>query len=56
MKMTMHIIGMILLRLAVAAIVVGIVMWLWNLVIPGITGWTTINYWKALGLSELKAE
>lgn len=36
MKMTMHIIGMILLRLAIAAIVVGIVMWLWNLVIPGI--------------------
>lgn len=44
---------MILLRLAIAAIVVGIVMWLWNLVIPGITGWTTINYWKALGLTVL---
>lgn len=49
MKMTIQIVGMILLRLAVIAAVVGIVMWLWNLIIPSITGWATISYWKALG-------
>ncbi len=53
MKMTIYIIGMILLRLAIIAAVVGIVMWLWNLIIPAITGWATINYWKALGLTVL---
>ena len=25
-------------------------MWLWNALIPGIIGWTSINYWQALGL------
>lgn len=44
---------MILLRLAVIAAVVGIVMWLWNLILPAITEWATINYWKALGLTVL---
>lgn len=28
-------------------------MWLWNALIPGIIGWTSINYWQALGLMLL---
>jgi hypothetical protein len=27
-----------------------VVMLLWNAVIPGITGWTLLTYWKAVGL------
>lgn len=40
--------GVVLLALGVAA-----TMWLWNALIPGITGWTTVNYWQALGLLVL---
>ena len=29
------------------------VMWLWNFIIPEITGFTTLTYWKALALSVL---
>lgn len=50
---TLSIIGHVMLRIAIVAVVVGIVMWLWNLIIPAITGWATINYWKALGLTVL---
>lgn len=35
------------------ALVVGIVMWLWNWLVPSITGWSNINYWQALGLTLL---
>ena len=28
-----------------------IVMWTWNLVIPGIVGWSELSYWQAVGLS-----
>lgn len=40
--------GAALLALGVAA-----TMWLWNALIPDITGWTSINYWQALGLLVL---
>lgn len=39
--------------LIIAALFVAVIMWLWNLLIPGITGWTTINFWQALGLAVL---
>ena len=32
------------------ALGVAVTMWLWNALIPGIIGWTSINYWQALGL------
>lgn len=35
------------------ALIVAVVMWLWNELIPRITGWNTINYWQALGLMIL---
>ena len=28
-----------------------IVMWTWNLFIPGVAGWSELSYWQALGLS-----
>ena len=28
-----------------------IVMWAWNLFIPGVAGWSELSYWQALGLS-----
>ena len=30
-----------------------IVMWAWNLFIPGVVGWSELSYWQALGLSVL---
>ena len=30
-----------------------IVMWAWNLFIPGVAGWSELSYWQALGLSVL---
>lgn len=30
-----------------------VVMLLWNAIIPGLTGWSVISYWKALGLFVL---
>ena len=35
------------------ALIVAVVMWLWNELVPRITGWNTINYWQALGLMIL---
>jgi len=40
-------------RLLIFALEVALVMWLWNLLVPGIIGWSTINYWQALGLMVL---
>lgn len=48
-KFTLHIAG----GICMIALVVGIIMWLWNWLIPSITGWSTINYWQALGLALL---
>lgn len=28
-------------------------MWLWNWIIPGITGWSEISFWQAVGLCFL---
>lgn len=39
--------------LAIAAVFVAVIMWLWNLIIPSVTGWASINYWQALGLTIL---
>ncbi|MBL7811716.1 MAG: hypothetical protein JNL57_05790 [Bacteroidetes bacterium] len=36
-----------------AALMAGAVMWLWNALLPEITGWKTISYWQALGLLVL---
>lgn len=30
-----------------------VVMLLWNAIIPGLTGWSVITFWKALGLLAL---
>jgi hypothetical protein len=30
-----------------------VVMGLWNLLVPGITHWSSINFWQALGLTVL---
>ena len=35
------------------AAIVAAIMLLWNYLIPSIIGWTTINYWQALGLFVL---
>lgn len=37
---------MLLMLLLISAVV----MYLWNAIIPGITGWKTINYWQSAGL------
>ena len=48
-KFTLHMAG----GIGMIALVVGIVMWLWNWLVPSITGWSNINYWQALGLTLL---
>ena len=32
------------------AAIIAVIMLLWNYLIPSIIGWSTINYWQALGL------
>jgi len=41
---------MILLGIIALAAISAIIMFLWNLIIPGILGLATINFWQALGL------
>ena len=48
-KFTLHMAG----GIGMIALVVGIVMWLWNWLVPSITGGSNINYWQALGLTLL---
>lgn len=43
-------IKMILICIAVAAALGGVVMLLWNLLMPAIFGLTAITFWQALGL------
>lgn len=46
----LKIFGAITLFSALAFIFSFIVMWLWNTIIPGITGWKMISFWEAAGL------
>ncbi len=39
--------------LVILALIVAVVMGLWNWIVPGITGWGCITYWQALGLVVL---
>ena len=48
-KITLRTIG----GIAILALIVAAVMWLWNLLIPAIIGWGSISYWQALGLTVL---
>lgn len=35
----------------IVAVILGFpIMWLWNAILPGVTGAATINFWQALGL------
>ena len=39
---------------ALIAVILGLpIMWLWNAIIPEVTGAATINFWQALGLCFL---
>lgn len=42
-----------LFPLAAIALFSLVVMLLWNAIIPGITGWALLTYWKAMGLLVL---
>lgn len=39
--------------IGIMALIVAAVMWLWNGIIPDLTGWECIGYWQALGLTVL---
>lgn len=41
------------IALVLYAVLVLIIMEFWNLLIPDITHWSSINYWQALGLTIL---
>lgn len=45
--------AMFAIILALYAVLVLIIMGLWNLLIPDITHWSSINFWQALGLAVL---
>ena len=53
MKEKLKIAGCALGGVALLALGVAVTMWLWNALIPGIMGWTAINYWQSLGLLVL---
>lgn len=36
--------------IAIVALWVAAIMWLWNLIVPALTGWGDISYWQALGI------
>lgn len=42
-----------LLFLAGLLVLGGVVMWLWNAILPEVTGWRPLHYWQALGLLVL---
>ncbi len=42
-----------LFPIAAVALFSLVVMLLWNAIIPGLIGWTTLTYWKAMGLLVL---
>lgn len=42
-----------LIPIAAIALFSLVVMLLWNAVIPGLTGWAMLTYWKAMGLMVL---
>lgn len=42
-----------LLMAAVAFLLGGVVMWLWNAILPAVTGVDPLTYWQALGLLVL---
>jgi hypothetical protein len=42
-----------LLILLLYALMIFLIMILWNVIIPNITGWKSINFWQALGLTVL---
>ena len=39
--------------IGVLALYIAIIMWLWNWLVPAITGWSSISYLQALGLFAL---
>lgn len=39
--------------IGIMALIVAGIMWLWNGIIPDLTGWERIGYWQALGLTVL---
>lgn len=49
----MHFVLCALGGVAIIGLLVAAVMGLWNWIVPGITGWTSITYWQALGLALL---
>lgn len=53
MKEKLKTAGFFLGGTALLALGVAVTMWLWNALIPDIVGWTSINYWQALGLLVL---
>ena len=42
-----------LIPIAAVAVFSLVVMLLWNAIVPGITGWAALTYWKAMGLLVL---
>lgn len=44
---------MFVIVLVLYAVLVLVIMGLWNLLIPDITHWSSINFWQALGLTVL---
>ena len=40
----------VLIFIAVFAVAIAVVMFLWNALIPSIIGWAAINYWQSAGL------
>lgn len=53
MKTKSKIVFSIISKMVIIALIVAVIMWLWNLIIPAITNWNNINYWQALGLAVL---
>ena len=47
------IIGHLLCGVAFLFGITALVMWLWNLLIPTIIGWSTIGFWQAMGILVL---
>lgn len=50
---TRHVLGHVLVFIVVFAIAVAAVMFLWNAILPPLTGWASISYGQSAGLMVL---
>lgn len=50
MERKFHVVFHFVGGLALLALWIAVIMWLWNLIVPSLTGWEYVSYWQAAGI------